>query len=87
MKLSKDDKSYQVKLTSLKAEKQQDLEAVDAYEKKSKKKKKKKKTVLSWTVYISKNRPKKTKKSMIDFDEEHTNCTKSLAIEKNQMLP
>ena len=37
VKLSKDDKFYQVKLTSLKAEKQQDPEAVDAYEKKKKK--------------------------------------------------
>ena len=36
MKLSKDDKVYQVKLTALKAEKQQDLEAVEALEKKNK---------------------------------------------------
>ena len=41
MKLSKDGKFYQVKLTSLKVEKQQDLEAVDAYEKKNKKMKRK----------------------------------------------
>ena len=39
--LSKDDKFYQVKLTCLKVEKQQDLEAVDAYEKKNKKMKRK----------------------------------------------
>ena len=37
MKLSKEDKFFQVKLTSLKAKKQQDLGAVDAYEKKNKK--------------------------------------------------
>ena len=31
MKLSKDDKFYQVKLTALKAQKQQDLESVEAF--------------------------------------------------------
>ena len=36
MKLSKDDKFYQVKLTALKAEKQQDLESVEAFERKNK---------------------------------------------------
>ena len=35
MKLSKDDKFYQVKLTALKAEKKQDLESVEAFEKKN----------------------------------------------------
>ena len=34
MKLSKDDKFYQVKLSALKAERQQNLEAVEAYERK-----------------------------------------------------
>ena len=36
MKLSKGDKCYQVKLTALKAGKQQDLEAVEAFEKRTK---------------------------------------------------
>ena len=36
MKLSKDDKFYQVKLTALKGGKQQDLEAVEAFEKRTK---------------------------------------------------
>ena len=35
MKLSKDDKFYQVKLTALKAEKKQDLESVEAFKKKN----------------------------------------------------
>ena len=46
MKLSKDDRFKQVKLTPLKAEKQQDLEVVDAYEKKNKKMKRKR----TWTI-------------------------------------
>ena len=32
MKLSKDDKFYQIKLTALKTEKQEGLEAVEAFE-------------------------------------------------------
>ena len=41
MKLSKDDKFYQVKLTALKTERQQDLEFVETFEKKNEKMKKK----------------------------------------------
>ena len=37
MKLSKDDKFYQVKLTALNVERQQDLESVEAFEKRIKK--------------------------------------------------
>ena len=37
-RLSKDNKFYQVKLTALKAEKQENLEIVEAFEKKNKKK-------------------------------------------------
>ena len=47
MKLSKDNKFYQVTLTALKAEKQQDLESVEAFEKKNKKMKRKR-TILDY---------------------------------------
>ena len=80
MKLSKDDKFYLVKLAALKAEKQQDLESVEAFEKKNKMKRKH--TIMG---YISRNKEayKNNKiKSIIDFDEEHTNSIKSLAVEK-----
>ena len=49
MKLSKDDKFYQIKLTALKAEKQQD--SVEAFEKKNKKMKSKR-TIVD---YISRH--------------------------------
>ena len=42
MKLSKDNKFYQIKLTALKIEKRKGLEEVEAFKKKNKKLKKKK---------------------------------------------
>ena len=81
MKLSKDGKFYQVKLTFLKAEKQQDLEAVDAYEKKNKKMKRKR-TIVDYLDRQEQAQKSNKIKSVIDFDEEHTNSIKSLAIEK-----
>ena len=47
IKLSKDNKFYQVKLTALTAKKQQDLESVEAFEKKHKKMKRKR-TILDY---------------------------------------
>ena len=85
MKLSKDDKFYQVKLTALKAEKQQDLESVEAFEKKNKKMKRKRTIVENMSRHEEPYKNYKIK-SIIGFDEEHTNSIKSLAVEKNQML-
>ena len=81
MKLSKDDKFFRVKLTALKAERQQDLESVEAFEKKNKEMKRK----CTIVDYMSRHEEayKSNKiKSIIDFDEENTNSIKSLAIEK-----
>ena len=86
MKLSKEDKFFQVKLTSLKAEKQQDLGALDAYEKKNKKVKRKR-SIVDYINRQEQAQKNNKIKSMIDFHEEHTNSIKSLAIEKNQTLP
>ena len=83
--LSKDEKFYQVKLTSLKAEKQQDLEAVDAYEKKNKKMKRKL-TIVDYLDRQEQAQKNNKIKSMIDIDEKHTNSIKSLAIEKKSSV-
>ena len=48
MKLSKDDKFYQIKLTALKTEKQEGLEVDEDFEKKNKKLKKKKYLLNKW---------------------------------------
>ena len=81
MKLSKDDKCYQVKLTALKAKKQQDLESVEAFEKKNKKMKRKR-TNVDYMSTLEEAYKNNKIKSIIDFDEEHTNSIKFLAVEK-----
>ena len=82
MKLSKDDKFYQAKLTALKTERQQDLESVEAFEKKNKKIKRKR-TIVD---YMSRHEEayKNKIKSIINFNEENTNSIKSLAVKKNE---
>ena len=80
MKLSKDDKFCQVKLTALKAEKQQDLESVEAFERKNKKMKRKR-TIVDMSRHKEAYKSNKIK-NIIDFDEEHTNTIKFLAVEK-----
>ena len=70
-------------MTALKAEKQ-DLESVEAFEKKNKKMKRKR-TIVD---YMSRHKEayKNNKiKSIIDFDEENTNSIKSLVVEKKKM--
>ena len=81
MKLSKDDKFFRVKLTALKAERQQDLESVEAFEKKNKEMKRKR-TIVDYMSRHEEAYKNNKIKSIIDFDEENTNSIKSLAIEK-----
>ena len=81
MKLSKDDKLYQVQLIALKAKKQQDLEAVEAFKKKNKKMKRKP-TIVDYMSRHEEVHKNNKIKSIIDFDEEHTSSIKSLAVEK-----
>ena len=67
-------------MTALKAERQQDLESVEAFEKKNKKIKRKR-TIVD---YMSRHEEayKNKIKSIINFDKENTNSIKSLAVEK-----
>ena len=81
MKLSKDDQFYQVKLSALKAERQQNLEAVEAYEKKNKKIKRTR-TILNYMTRSEELHRNNKIKSIIGFDEEHANGIKSLTMEK-----
>ena len=81
MKLSKDNKFFPVKLTALKAERQQDLESVEAFEKKNKEMKRKR-TIVDYMSRHEEAYKNNKIKSIIDFDEENTNSIKSLAIEK-----
>ena len=83
MKLSKDDKLYQVQLIALKAKKQQDLEAVEAFKKKNKKMKRRP-TIVDYMSRHEEVHKNNKIKSIIDFDEEHTSRKE---LKRNQTLP
>ena len=81
MKLSKDDKFYEIKLSTLNAEKSEALEAAKNFDKKCKRQKKK------GTLYHYLEREEEAYrnnkiKSLIDFDEECVSSIKSLAVKK-----
>ena len=84
MKLSKDDKFYNVKLSTLKAEKNQCLEAAENFDKKTKILKKR---TLHHYLYRQEEGYRDSKiKSLIDFDEEYVSSVKSLAIKKEAKI-
>ena len=85
MKISKDDKFYPIKLTALKTEKQEGLEAVKAFEKK-RKKMKRKRTIVDYMTRRNEAHKNNKIKSLIDFDEANTNIIKSLAVEKKSNI-
>ena len=70
-----------MKLIALKAEKQQDLKVVEAFEKKNKKMKRKR-TIVDYLTRHDEAHKNNKIKSIIDFDEEHANSIKSLVVEK-----
>ena len=81
MKLAKDDKFYEIKLSTLNAEKSEALEAAKNFDKKCKRQKKK------GTLYHYLEREEEAYrnnkiKSLIDFDEECVSSIKSLAVKK-----
>ena len=70
-------------MTALKAEKQ-DLESVEAFEKKNKKMKRKR-TIVDYMSRHEEVYKNNKIKSIIDFDEENTNSIKSLVVEKKKI--
>ena len=83
MRLSKDDKYYEIKLSMLNTEKSESLESAQNFEKKRNKKKR--------TLYHYLERPEEACrnnkiKSLTNFDEEYVSNVKSLAIKKKQKL-
>ena len=82
MKLSKDDKYYEIKLSTLNAEKSESLEAAENFDKKKKKKNKKKRTLYHYLERQEEAYGNDKIKSLIDFDEEYVSSVKLLAIKK-----
>ena len=81
MKLSKDDKFYEIKLSTSNAENNESVEAAEIFEKKTKRQRKKR------TCYDYLQRQEETYrndkiKSLIDFDDKYISSIKSLAVKK-----
>ena len=81
MKLSKDDKFYEIKLSTLNAEKSEALEAAKNFDKKCKRQKKKR-TLYHYLEREEEAYRNNKIKSLIDFDEECVSSIKSLAVKK-----
>ena len=85
MKLSKDDKYYDIKLSTLNTKKNECLEAADNFDKKTNRQKKKR--TLHHHLERQEEACKDSKmKSLIDFDEEYVSSIKSLAIKKETKI-
>ena len=81
LKLSKDDKFYQIRLLTLNAKKNESLEAAENFEKKTKRQKKKR--AFHHYLQSQEEAYRNSKiKNLIDFDEEYMSGIKSLAVKK-----
>ena len=80
MALSKDDKYYEIKLSTLNTEKSESLEAAENFDKK--KKSKKKRTLYHYLERQEEAYGSDKIKSLIDFDEEYVSSVKLLANKK-----
>ena len=82
MKLSKDDKYYEIKLPMLNTEKRESLEAAENFAKRKNKRNKKKGTLYHYLERQEEAYRDNKIKILIDFDEEYISSVKSLAIKK-----
>ena len=85
MKLEKEDKFYNIKLSTLNADRLTDLEAAETFEKKEKGNKKKLK-LIDYSERKNEVLKNQTFKSLIDFDEEYSSSIKSLAVEQSTKI-
>ena len=80
-RLSKDDKSYEIKASAIKSERNGSLDSLESFDKKNKRIKKKR-TIINYTERKEIAYKNNKIKSIIDFNEEQTNSIKSLAVAK-----
>ena len=85
MKLSKNDKLYEIKLSTLNAEKSEALEGADNFDKKCKRQKKKR-TLYHYFEREEEGYRNNKIKNLIDFDEEYLSSIKSLAAKKQTKI-
>ena len=84
MKLAKDDKFYEIKLSTLNAEKSEALEAADTFDKKCKKQKNKR-TLYHYLEKQEEAYRNNKIKSLIGFGEQYVSSIKSLAVKKEAL--
>ena len=81
-KLDKNDPFYQIKLSSIKQEQQEGLEAAKNLDEK-RKKTKRKMTITDYVDRMVKAHEKTNVKSLIEFDQEHSNSIKAVMVKQN----
>ena len=84
-KLDANDPFYQIKLSSIKQEQQEGLEAAKQLDEK-KKKTKRNTTLTDFVDRMVEAQEKTNVKSLIEFDQEHSNSIKAVWLNKIQML-
>ena len=82
MKLDKEDKFYNIKLSTLNADRLTNLEAAETFEKKQKRIKKKLK-LIDYSERKNEVLKNQKFKSLVDFDEEYSSSIKSLVVEQS----
>ena len=84
-KLDANDPFYQIKLSSLKQEQQEGLESAKKLNEK-KKQMKRKVTVTDYFDRMNEANEKTNIKSLIEFDQEHSNSIKAVMVKQNQNI-
>ena len=82
MKLDKEDKFYNIKLSTLNADRLTNLEAGETFEKKQKRIKKKLK-LIDYSERKNEALKNQKFKSLVDFDEEYSSSIKSFVVEQS----
>ena len=81
-KLDANDLFYQIKLSSIKQEQQESLEAAQNLDEK-RKKRKRKITITDYIDRMVEAQEKTNVKSLIEFDQEHSNSIKAVMVKQN----
>ena len=81
-KLDANDPFYQIKLSSIKHEQQEGLEAAKNLDEK-RKKTKRKMTIIDYVDRMVEAQEKTNVKSLIEFDQEHSNSIKAVMVKQN----
>ena len=83
MKLDKEDKFYNIKLSTMNADRLTNLEAAETFKKTKQKRNKKKLKLIDYSERKNEALKNKKFKRLIDFDEDYSSSIKPLAVEQS----